>query len=139
MVRKVICLFTIAVTTQFCPAASVWALQDGVYDLRQGGGASVLDQRISSFSIANASPAEASEAIGRLPEFRRWLADNGVTRRDLETGKMSLAGVSGPKVSLSVSNVTLRTILNQLARQLPSKQWSAARYGDRSQYLAIWF
>jgi hypothetical protein len=117
----------------------IWELRDGVYDLRpKDDTASILDERISLFSVIRASPAEASDAITRLPEVQRWLALRGVTRREIETGAMSLASKSAGKASLSMRNVMLRTVLNNLAKQFPSQQWSVVRYGDQAQYLAVY-
>ncbi len=117
----------------------VWELRDGVYDLHpKDATASILDERILSFSVVGASPAEASDAITRLPEVQRWLALRGVTRREIETGAMSLAAKSAGKATLSLRNVSLRTVLNNLAKQFPSQQWSVVLYGNQAQYLAIY-
>jgi hypothetical protein len=118
----------------------MWTLRDGVYDLYpRDSAAGILDEKISSFAILNASPSEASHAIDRLPEVRRWLTEHGVRRRELETGNMSVVGVSRTNASLSLSDVPLRTLLNRLADELPSRQWTVVRYGDSAQYLAIYF
>lgn len=113
-----------------------WNFQDGVYDLSpKDGPQSVLDITITSYSVRNLSVVEASDAISKLPEVQQWLVEHNVRRRELETGPPASDG----KVSLSLTDVNLRAVLNAVARRSAGKRWTVVRYGDRMQYLAIYF
>jgi hypothetical protein len=115
-----------------------WCLKGGVYDIYpRSNPDSVLDVVVSRFSINDANPAEASTAISELPEVKEWLANRGVVRRELEA--------SGPKqepklrISVALTDVTLRRILDRLILQPGRVYWVVMRYGDDQEFLGIYF
>ena len=64
-----------------------WQVEDGVYNIYpKFVKDSVLNLRIRTFSVTNATGQELSTAIGALPEVKKWMLKNGVQRRELETG-----------------------------------------------------
>ena len=86
--------------------------------------------------MTNATGQELSTAIGALPEVKKWMLKNGVQRRELETG--SRWRESDPRVTLTLKDVTLRTILNLALKERRAKEWIVVRYGDKQQYIGIY-
>jgi hypothetical protein len=114
-----------------------WSIRDGVYDLfPKQNLVSLLDAQIRFFSIENASLKEASKAIDELPEVRDWLAKQGVTRRELELGSSNQS--PDLRVSLTLTGVTLRCVLNRLVKVMGGVDWIVVRYGEKQQYIAIY-
>lgn len=117
--------------------AYIWSLQDGVYDLYpRVARDSVLDVNIRTFSVKQATPEEASRAISDLQEVKEWLSRYGVRRRELETGPRWKN--SERRVSLTLSGVSLRSVLNHLVKELEGTDWIVVRYGDKAEYIAIY-
>lgn len=114
-----------------------WKVSEGVYDiypkLAKDG---VLNLRIRTFSVTNATGQEVSNAIGALPEVKEWMLRHGVKRRELETG--SRWRESDPRVTLSLKNVPLRSILNHVLKERKAKEWIVVRYGEKQEYIAIY-
>lgn len=114
-----------------------WQVEDGVYNIYpKFVKDSVLNLRIRTFSVTNATGQELSTAIGALPEVKKWMLKNGVQRRELETG--SRWRESDPRVTLTLKDVTLRTILNLALKERRAKEWIVVRYGDKQQYIGIY-
>lgn len=114
-----------------------WSLQDGAYVLYAANDrSSVLDVSIASYSVKNLSVDEASDALSKLPEVQQWLGAHNVRRRELEAW-----GSHAPKdrISVSLTGVKLRDVLNAIAAQSTRKRWTVIRYGETMQYLAIYF
>jgi hypothetical protein len=89
-----------------------WTLYGGVYDVYpKTEGEKISDLRIRIYSIRNASVEEASLAISDSPDFKRWLTQRHIARREIGNGRLS----SKPKISMALENAPLRTILNELA------------------------
>lgn len=116
-----------------------WQAEGDVYDVYlKGDSESVLNVRVSAFSVRNASLRQASDAIAKLPEFRRWLSKHHAHNNDLYV----IAGHMWPskrKVSLSLRNVSLMIILNRVAQAYHVPRWTVALGGSQRQYLAIRF
>ena len=109
-----------------------WQVEDGVYNIYpKFVKDSVLNLRIRTFSVTNATGQELSTAIGALPEVKKWMLKNGVQRRELETG--SRWRESDPRVTLTLKDVTLRTILNLTLKERRAKEWIVVRYSDKQQ------
>ena len=120
------------------PAYS-WGIVDGVYNLYPKTNAnSVLEIRVRSYAIHTESLARASEEINRIPEVAEWLAKQGVRRREIEVGGPNNT-VSDAPVSVTLNQVTLRTVLNALVKGFRCSNWTVVRYGDTRQFLAIYF
>lgn len=115
----------------------VWTSERGVYDIRpKSNRDSILDVVVKTYSVNNATPEQASKAISELPEVREWLAKRRVTRRELETAPPH--ETPGIRISLNLSGVTLRAVLNSLVQQFGRSNWIALRYGNNEQYIAIY-
>jgi hypothetical protein len=114
-----------------------WIYQEGVYDIYPKNQAECLSGlQISSYSVAAATPQEASDAITRLPEVQSWLAQNHLTRNEI---KSTTGWPKMQTISLTLNNIPLRTLLNQLARKAGDESWNAFRWGDKMQFVAIYF
>lgn len=117
--------------------AYIWNIQDGVCDVypraaRDG----LLDVNIRAFSVKDATPEEASRAISELSEVKNWLSRYGVRRRELETGPRWKN--SDRRVSLTLTNVPLRSVLNNLVKEAQEIDWIVIRYGEKAEYIGIY-
>ena len=128
----------------------VWNLRDGVYDLyprRQDG--SLSQMGVANFLLANAIPVEAEEALFNLPEVKDWLLRHHARRNMAKEGSGLGPGPGGPfpepkRTSLSLRNVELRSILNQLISKFDRSQWIIGHtmrreYGQDVEYISIDF
>ena len=97
---------------------------------------SLLDVQIRDFTIRNASPPEALEAIDKLPEVQAWLRKQGVSRQDFEVGGNHRS--SDTLISLTLNGVKLRNVLNRLIHMTGQVNWTVVRYGDNRQYIGIY-
>jgi len=114
-----------------------WKVTDGVYNIYPKlAKDSVLNLHILTFSVTNATAREVSSAIGALPEVKEWMLRHGVKRREIETG--SRWRESDPRVTLSLKNVPLRSILNHVLKERKAKEWIVLRYGEKQEYIAIY-
>lgn len=114
-----------------------WKVSEEVYDIYPKlVKDSVLDLRIRTFSVTNATGKEVSDAIGALPEVKEWMLQRGVQRREFETG--SRWRESDPRVTLSLKNLPLRNILNRVLKERKAKEWIVVRYGAKQEYIAIY-
>jgi hypothetical protein len=126
----------------------VWNLRDGVYDLyprRQDGSLSQLS--IANFLLANATREQAQEALFNQPKVKDWLLQHHARRNMAEEGSGLGPGPAGPfpetkRISLSISNVELRSILNQLINKFDRPQWIIGHtmrreYGQDVEYISI--
>ncbi|HEV2224273.1 MAG TPA: hypothetical protein VGR84_14850 [Candidatus Acidoferrales bacterium] len=115
-----------------------WSTMDGVFDVRPVSQSdSVLDIEVARFLLARASREQASKAIGEIPVVKAWLASHNVVRRELQAG--ALQRDSKVRISLTLTDVTLRTILNELIVKFGSVDWVVVRYGDEGRFLGIYF
>jgi hypothetical protein len=115
-----------------------WAEVNGVVDvIPQDVSDSVLELRIARFSVKNAAAEDIRPAVVSLPEVKAWLAQNHVVERSFGTPLFPAQRAGLPRISLDLSNVTLREILNRVVKEANFHEWLVARYGDRNQYLEI--
>jgi hypothetical protein len=115
----------------------VWALRDGTYDIYpKSNPHSILDVKIRSFSLNKVSYETASREMSELPELKEWLSKQGVIRRELQVG--SIDANTKLQISLTVSAVSLRTVLNLINQETSHPYWVVSRYGDRKQYVGIY-
>jgi len=127
--------------------AYTWRLQDGVYDVYPRSQTEALsDLTVASFTLSNATIEEAQQALFDLLEVKNWLAQRGAIRNTAQSGSRFIQP-SGPqpepqRVSMSLTNVQLRSILNQLITKLGRSQWIIGHvirreYGKNVHYVSI--
>jgi hypothetical protein len=112
------------------PAYS-WDLKNGVYDVFPRKKDESFGQlTVPSYMVADATLREALGAIDKTPEVHRWLSRHHARRADLITGRglMPPRGAPPqpdrrPKVSLSLKNALVRTILNEAYSKLGGTHW----------------
>jgi hypothetical protein len=75
--------------------------------------------------------------VGQIPEIKKWLVTRSVSRREFQLGPSTLS--SDKLVTLSLNNVSIRTLLNTLIRQFGIVDWVVVRYGDNQEYVGIYF
>jgi len=121
--------------------AYAWNFQDGVYDLYPQRQAEALSQlTVANLTLTNATLEEAQDALFSLPEVRGWLSQHRATRtRRAIAGSGLAAGPGGPfpqpkRISLSLSNVQLRTILNQMTTKFDRPQWIISHVAAKGEF-----
>lgn len=118
--------------------AYLWSHEDGVYDVYPKIKThSVGDLTVALYVLQDATPLAASDSISDLPEVRIWIEEHHLTRREIFSGQRW----SNPqaKISLMLRNVRLRTILNQLIRKFGNEQWTVSHYGEKKEFIGIYF
>ena len=114
-----------------------WSLSDGVYDLYPKTKAdSVSDLMLKNYLVKDATLDKASQALNSLPEFQTWLTTRKLTRREFQTGP---AWNPNQRIDLNLRDVPLRSVLNKLIKNFGLTNWIIDRYGDRKEYIAIYF
>jgi len=110
--------------------AYTWNLQDGVYDVYPRQQAESLSQlNVSVFVLTNNTLDEAQAALFDLPEVKAWLSAHRAARGGGGAEHSGLGpGPAGPfpepkRVSLSLANVKLYNVLNQLITKFSRAQW----------------
>jgi hypothetical protein len=124
----------------------VWSAQDGVYDLYPSSQAeSLLRVSVAHFSVADATYREVQSALFNLPEVRDWLSQHHAARNGLINSTAAMPPRDAPhaepkKISLTLSNVQLRSILNQVISKFDVNQWFIAHVTANGQkYVSIDF
>ena len=115
----------------------VWKqLSDGTCDLYPNAKDNLSDLMLKNYAVKDATLAEASRALNSLPEFQSWLSTRKVTRREFQTGP---SWNPDQRMALDLTDVPLRTVLNKLIKTFDLTNWTIARYGDKKEYIAIYF
>jgi hypothetical protein len=134
----------------------IWTVEDGVIDVlpRKNAG-SLLDVKIAHFEIRDATWWEIGQAITSLPEVKAWLAHNNVVERSpidlimpVSTERkhncrtvhtVTVLSSGEPRLSLDLSNTTLRAIMNRMVSKKNSgfRAWYFVRYKEDKEYLSI--
>jgi hypothetical protein len=111
-----------------------WSEVDGVVDVvpRQGG-SEILNLKIASFRVSDANALQLQSKISSLPEITNWLKKNEIVARTASGD----GTVEQPRVTLTLRNVTLRTILNVIVGSPEFTSWLVSRYGDHGQFMTI--
>ena len=107
----------------------VWGLKDGFYDVYPKTKAQSFSQvKVADYVVRDATLKEAVDAIEKLPEIERWLANNHKRRQNL----ISASGMPPPQErrSLALQNVTVRTILNRVYGSFGKAQWTIWNQGQ---------
>lgn len=118
----------------------VWSFADNVYDVYpKSNPDSILDVRIHEFAIRTLSSKEAQNSVGEIPEIKQWLASHSVSRREFEVCAGSCGKSSEKLATVSLKGVTFRTLLNILADKFATVDWMVCRFGDKEEYIGIYF
>jgi hypothetical protein len=118
----------------------MWAVENGVYDIYPKNPRDrISEMSIMTYVVKDASPQEASDAITRLSEFDRWLSEHHVTRSEIISGRRWGVHPEQTKISLDLHGVSLRAILNQLIGKVGDNEWAIFRWGDKMQFVAVYF
>jgi len=102
-----------------------WTEADGLIIVRATpSGQGVLDRQIARFTLTDASPRVAIEAIVAAidPARPRGLGLQGFGRPG--TGAGTTPGKTGRNVTLNLTNVTLQTVLSAIARANGAMTWT---------------
>lgn len=114
-----------------------WTFENGVYDVYPKDEKQNLSGVvIRKFAIQDLTPADASQMLTELPEVRNWLGERGLKRQEFYTGPR---WKSHEKMSFELENVAFRTILNELMRRAGDTRWTVSRYGEKKEYIGIYF
>jgi hypothetical protein len=93
-----------------------WSFADSVYDVYpKSNSDSILDVKIHEFMTEKLSSKNAADLVGQIPEIKEWLITRSVSRREFQIGPS--APSSEKLASVSLNNVSFRTLLNALIRQ----------------------
>jgi hypothetical protein len=111
-----------------------WTTENDWYDVYPASG-SLSEVRVGTFVLKDASRWDALAALDSLPEVRKWLSDHHATRSDLFTSGKFMKDPT--RVTMTMTNVSFRTILNEMVKAFGTEHWSIVRYGDKMQYLMI--
>jgi hypothetical protein len=117
----------------------VWSFVDNVYDIYpKANPDSILDVRIHKFSAKGLSSKEAASLVGEIPEIKEWLTSRSVSRREFQICAGSCGQPSEKLVTVSLKDVTFRTLLNTLIREFGTADWMVGRFGDNQEYIGIY-
>jgi hypothetical protein len=117
----------------------VWSFEDNVYDVYpRSNPDSILDVSIHDFTIEGLSSKEAARLLGEIPEIKKWLTTRSVSRREFENCVGSCGQPSAKLATVSLKDVTFRTLLNTLIRQFGMMDWTVGRFGDNQEYIGIY-
>lgn len=117
----------------------VWSLTDSVYDIcPRSNPDSILDLRIHELTMKGLSSKQAASLVGEIPEIKEWLSSRSVSRRELQVCAGSCGQSSEKLVTVSLKEVTFRTVLNTLVREFGIVGWMVVRYGDDREYIGIY-
>jgi hypothetical protein len=114
-----------------------WRVDGGVYDIYpKESRDSILAVTIQRFAVNAATPQQISALLGELPEVKEWLTRNHVRRNELEVG--SRWNSPDTSISLSITDASLRTVLNRIALSSGRQKWTVIRYGEHSEFVGIY-
>jgi hypothetical protein len=118
----------------------VWSVVDNVYDIYpKSNPDSILDVRIHELSMKGLSSKEAANLVGEIPEIKEWLTFRLVSRREFQVCAGSCGQSSEKLVTVSLKDVTFRTLLNTLVREFGILDWMVGRrFGDDQEYIGIY-
>jgi hypothetical protein len=117
----------------------VWSFVDNVYDIYpKSNPNSILDVRIHKFSAKGLSAKEAASLVGEIPEIREWLTSHSVSRCEFQICAGSCGQPSEKLVTVSLKDVTFRTLLNTLIREFGTVDWMVGRFGNNQEYIGIY-
>ncbi len=106
-----------------------WSMQDGVYDLYPSREADSLSQlTIANFVVIDSELQPTKAAVFNLPEVKEWLSRHRAVVNRLINSTAAVSPKDAPnrgpkKISLTLTNVQLRSILNQVMTTFGAQQW----------------
>jgi hypothetical protein len=96
----------------------------------------VFQAPVSHFEAANETAGEMIYQLINTPETRKYLDSQNVQAGTWFTGSASAPQSRG---YLSVTNVTLRQVLNEILIKTRSVYWCGFYYGERNGKRSLWF
>jgi len=121
-----------------------WNLEDGVYDIYPKGD-NLSQVMVRTFLLTNGTLGEARNALLNLPEFEKWYLDHRTNGRNIISDSHLAPGRGAPpaaepkRVSLTLNDVQVRTILNQLIAKFDRPSWSMAHEGEKGERVSVQF
>jgi hypothetical protein len=113
-----------------------WKVIDGVINvypkIRQNN---ILDIVVQQFSVNRESKSDISEALTDLPEVKAKLMEMKVRPLQFTIGSLAAEGRS--TIVLQVQNVTVRKLLNEIAKQSDSYYWVVFRFGKDNEFMIV--
>jgi hypothetical protein len=112
-----------------------WNFQDGVYDVYPKAD-SLSELQIANVVLTNVTALEAADIISQLPEVTNWLARH----RAVNGGMINLSETVSPnapepqRISLTLTNLPLRSVLNQVIPKFGRDQWMIGHVATKGQY-----
>lgn len=108
-----------------------WKEDNRVINLHPINDYSILDTRIAEFNVEKATKGDLLVALHESPEFKRALAENGLSEFPIIVGgglsaPPNLSGAKPPPLkvySMHLSNVTVREVLNEIVRMNGHSTW----------------
>jgi hypothetical protein len=111
-----------------------WELVNGIINvLPRESQDSILEIMVHNFNLSNMNVDELSLAIADLPEISAKLNKMKVSPAKVlvDTGEPK----ETPRFSITLQDLTLREILNELLRKGHSNYWAVERYGTNNEYI----
>jgi hypothetical protein len=110
-------------------SAYVWSLDGGVYCVYPRiPGESLSQLVVANYSVRNVTLFTAQQAVYDLPEVKKWLSDRQsgvlIAGSSLMIPRDSPAVAGEPRISLTLYNAPLRTVLSQIATGFAKGRWS---------------
>jgi len=113
-----------------------WRESGGFIEVLPSHGSSqLLDTVISSFRVADIEEKDAINQLIELPEVQARMMAIGLKLRDLPTASTES---KDKKFSLSLKDVTMRGVLNSVAKESGAKFWLLRRDSDGSFSINNW-
>jgi len=114
-----------------------WRKDDSIIELfPKGAKDPLLETVLTRFEVRAVNRDEAIRALLRRVEVKRTLRQTNSSERTLR----NLPGASEnnlPRFSVTMSNASVRSILNSILKASRSSNWLFFRYGRRKEYLSL--
>jgi len=116
----------------------IWTTSGQMIDVHPAKGRDTLSQIvIRHFKVDLVTRDQALEALVRSPEIQAELRQKRIKRREFNSFPGDLAAENLPRFSLDLRDLTMREILNAIAKASDSTFWVLVKYGDQNQYLSV--
>ncbi len=114
-----------------------WEIQDGIINvLPVEANGSILDVMVPFFNIQDVDAEDVPRALLDLSEVQSRLWILGLVGSNTVQYDGPVRDL--PLFSLSMTNVTVRDILNEILRRGHSKSWEVSTRGKRKKQVSIW-
>lgn len=113
-----------------------WVVRDGVINLLpRERNESPLDVMIPTFKMRDVNAEDVPAALINLPEIQNWLSSAGIQG---DRGLMYEGPIRNlPVFSITISNYTVKEILNEIIRKGYSTFWQCRIYGKEQRRLSL--